>query len=324
MAFTTLVLFQLFSVFNARSDKQSAFHGLFRNKWLWGSVGLSLSLQVAVIYLPFLQAAFSTVSLSVGDWLFCVVVASSVLWLRELSKIFVRAKDKEKAVCQKATQPKQTTSPPEGPSASRAALSQELRALAGQFANRPVRLGEILEATKGRGFHLLLVFVALPFLTPIPLPGFSIPFGLVVAIIGARMALGQQPWLPQKLLSRELPAGFLAKLLAAASRVVKFLEWFLRPRLLFLHEQLIYRRLAGVLIALSGLYLVLPLPVPFSNGLPAWTVLLLSAAALSRDGLCFIAGCVMFVLATTFFVLLAIGGTQLVEQLHRLWAGGAL
>ena len=166
--------------------------------------------------------------------------------------------------------------------------------------------------------------MALPFLTPIPLPGFSIPFGLVVAIIGARMALGQQPWLPQKLLSRELPAGFLAKLLAAAGRVVKFLEWFLRPRLLFLHEQLIYRRLAGVLIALSGLYLVLPLPVPFSNGLPAWTVLLLSAAALSRDGLCFIAGCVMFVLATTFFVLLAIGGTQLVEQLHRLWAGGAL
>ena len=39
-----------------------------------------------MIYVPFLQQAFSTVSLSAGDWLRCAAVASSVLWLRELSK----------------------------------------------------------------------------------------------------------------------------------------------------------------------------------------------------------------------------------------------
>ena len=100
------------------------------------------------------------------------------------------------------------------------------------------------------------------------------------------------------------------------------LEWFLRPRLAFLHEQILYRRLAGVIIALSGLFLVLPLPVPFSNGLPAWTMLLLAAAALARDGLCFIAGCAMFVVATTFFVLLAIGGIEAVEHLRRAITGG--
>src|SRR4051794_8159411 len=171
--------------------------------------------------------------------------------------------------------------------AQRVHFSQELKELVAHFAERPVRVGEILDATRGRGFNLLLVFASLPFLTPIPLPGFSIPFGLLVTIIGARMALGQRPWLPQKLLKYELPAGFLRKLFNAASRVVKFMEWILRPRLEFLHEQLLYRRLAGLLIALSGLYLLLPLPVPFSNGLPAWTVLLLSAAALERDGLCF-------------------------------------
>jgi hypothetical protein len=48
-------------------------------------------LHVAVIYLPFMQAAFSTVSLSAGDWLRCALVASSVLWLRELSKFVIRA-----------------------------------------------------------------------------------------------------------------------------------------------------------------------------------------------------------------------------------------
>jgi hypothetical protein len=201
-------------------------------------------------------------------------------------------------------------------------FSQELAELVAHFAERPVRLEEILEATKGRGFNLLLVFVSLPFLSPIPLPGFSIPFGVMVAIIGARMALGQKPWLPQRLLKREFPAGFLAKLLRAASRIVKFMERFLRPRLDFLHEQLLYRRLAGLLIALSGLFLVLPFPIPFTNGLPAWTILLLSAAALERDGICFIAGCTMFLITTAFFVLLALGGAQALDHLRDAIVGG--
>jgi P-type Ca2+ transporter type 2C len=94
MAFTTLMMFQLFNVLNARSDEQSAFHRLFQNRWLWGAVGLSLALHAAVIYVPFLQSAFSTVSLTSGDWLCCAAVASSVLWLRELSKLSTRARSR--------------------------------------------------------------------------------------------------------------------------------------------------------------------------------------------------------------------------------------
>ena len=90
MAFTTLVFFSLFAVFNARSDERSAFSGLFSNFWLWGAVGFSLGLQVLVVYTPFLQKAFSTTALTLGDWLQCAVVGSSVLWIRELTKLAVR------------------------------------------------------------------------------------------------------------------------------------------------------------------------------------------------------------------------------------------
>jgi Ca2+-transporting ATPase len=90
MAFTTLVFFSLFAVFTARSDDRSAFDGLFANGWLWAAVGLATVLQVAVVYTPFLQSAFSTVSLSAGDWLRCAAVASSVLWLSELIKLLAR------------------------------------------------------------------------------------------------------------------------------------------------------------------------------------------------------------------------------------------
>jgi Ca2+-transporting ATPase len=86
MAFTTLMLFQMFNVVNARSDEHSAFDRLFSNRWLWTAIGVSLALQVSVVYAPVLQRAFATVSLGTEDWVRCVAVASSVLWLREISK----------------------------------------------------------------------------------------------------------------------------------------------------------------------------------------------------------------------------------------------
>ncbi|MGH7503277.1 MAG: cation-translocating P-type ATPase [Longimicrobiales bacterium] len=80
MAFTTLMLFQIFNVLNVRSDTRSAFTDLFTNRWLWAAILLSLALQVLVLYVPLLQQAFGTVSLSARDWLVCSAVASSVLW----------------------------------------------------------------------------------------------------------------------------------------------------------------------------------------------------------------------------------------------------
>jgi P-type Ca2+ transporter type 2C len=90
MAFTTLMLFQVVNVVNARSDDISAFVGLFTNHWLWMAMALSIALQVSVVYVPVLQEAFGTVGLSAGDWLRCIAIASSVLWLREIGKLFAR------------------------------------------------------------------------------------------------------------------------------------------------------------------------------------------------------------------------------------------
>ncbi len=201
--------------------------------------------------------------------------------------------------------------------APRPKFSQELWRLARQFAGRPARLSEILEATQDRGVDLLLLLLGLPFLTPIPLPGFSTPFGFVILLIGAQLVLGRRPWLPKRILRHELPARFIARLLAAASRVVRCLEVLLRPRLDFLHEQWIYRRIAGTLTMVSGLLLLLPLPIPLTNTLPAFTIVLLAAGAMERDGLFFLGGCAMFGVTLLFFGLLAFGGANLVDHLRH-------
>lgn len=208
------------------------------------------------------------------------------------------------------------SAPPPGP----VPFSQELHELIRRFDDRPVRLGEILEATRERGYHALLLLIALPFVGPIPLPGFSIPFGVAVTVIGVRLALHLRPWLPRRLLQHELPPHFLARMLQGVGRIVAGLEFFLRPRLAFLNDWPVFRQLNGALIAISGLYLVLPLPLPFSNSLPAWTVIFLAAGSLGGDGLCILAGGAAFLVSSAFFLLLALGGGQLVLHLVHLLA----
>jgi magnesium-transporting ATPase (P-type) len=90
MAFTTLVLAQLFNCFNARSDRRSAFHNLFSNRWLWAAIAASVTLQVAVVQVPFLNEAFGTTPLGLRDWSICVVLASFVLWSYEAKKLVQR------------------------------------------------------------------------------------------------------------------------------------------------------------------------------------------------------------------------------------------
>ncbi|HEX4903321.1 MAG TPA: cation-translocating P-type ATPase [Acidimicrobiales bacterium] len=90
--FTTLVFAQVVNALGARSATQSAFHRMLHNPWLWGALLLTVLLQVAVVHVRFLQAAFGTVPLTWSQWLLCAAMASIVLWVQELAKLTQRAR----------------------------------------------------------------------------------------------------------------------------------------------------------------------------------------------------------------------------------------
>jgi magnesium-transporting ATPase (P-type) len=90
MAFTTLVLAQLFNCFNARSDTRSAFRNLFSNPLLWGAIALSALLQVLVVQTSFFNRLLATTPLSGSQWATCVALASFVLWAIEVKKLVQR------------------------------------------------------------------------------------------------------------------------------------------------------------------------------------------------------------------------------------------
>ena len=91
MAFTTLMMFQMFNVLNQRSEEVSLFKlGVFSNRWLIGAIALSVILQITVVYLPVLNTIFGTMPLAAIDWLWVLLVSSTVLIFGEIMKLVLK------------------------------------------------------------------------------------------------------------------------------------------------------------------------------------------------------------------------------------------
>ena len=194
-------------------------------------------------------------------------------------------------------------------------LSVELAELRDRSADRVITLREVIYTLQGRAYMLLVLLLALPFITPVPLPGLSTPFGLAIAVIALRLSLGQRPWLPMKLQRKQLPPGFFRKVFSVAERVLHFFERFLRPRLTWFTDTPFLAQLHALLMLIAAVVLLLPLPVPFTNSFPAWTILLVAAGLLERDGLFILAGYLVFIAGVFYFIFL---GEATAALLHEL------
>ncbi|MFA6289702.1 MAG: exopolysaccharide biosynthesis protein [Opitutaceae bacterium] len=189
--------------------------------------------------------------------------------------------------------------PPARPRARK--LSEELELIA---ADREVTLREVIGVLRGRAYNLLMLLLALPFLLPIPLPGLSSALGLVIAIIAARLTLGQKPWLPARLLDKKLPQKFFPTVIGGARRFLRFLEVMMRPRLLWLTSPR-FVQLHSFIILLAALVLLLPLP-PGTNFPPAICIVIMAVGLLERDGFFILGGYVAGALNGVFFTYFAV------------------
>jgi hypothetical protein len=159
----------------------------------------------------------------------------------------------------------------------------------------------LVERFSARGHALLAFFLSLPFLQPVPLLGLSTPVGAAVAILGIMMAMGRPPWLPQRFLDRELPAATVIRVARAGQGLLRRAERFIRPRGRWFHRHPWARPIAGVVIAVSGLELALPLPIAFTNSLPALVILSTAVGLIEEDAAFTVAGMIGFVALLALF-----------------------
>lgn len=98
MTLITMAMYQWFNAWNCRSSsKLFVTIGLFSNRWLIFATGFVLLLQMAVVYVPFLQKLFNTTSLTVNDWLLVLSVTAPILIIEEMRKFIVRARSDQSA-----------------------------------------------------------------------------------------------------------------------------------------------------------------------------------------------------------------------------------
>ena len=193
-------------------------------------------------------------------------------------------------------------------------LSAQLRQLADREEHDELTLGGLMDELQGRVYTLLLLVLALPMCQPVPLPGLSTPFGVAIALLGLRFALSQRPWMPKRLLATKLSGNFFPAVMRGGARVLGVFEKLLHPRMTGVFEFGHMHFLAGAIVCLCGLLLLLPLPIPGTNMLPALTVILTAAAFSERDGYCLIAAGVAFLLTLAFFGALVWGGAEIISH----------
>ena len=196
----------------------------------------------------------------------------------------------------------QTSQPVEKP------VSTVLSEIIHQMPAEGLTLQALLEWLGERSLLIFCMVLTIPFLLPVSIPGTSTPFGLLIVLNALGLAMHKSPWLPARLMNRRIAMHQLVPMLEKGAQLFARLEKFIRPRLLVLTHRASMGRLNVMLLGFSGLLLMAPLPLPFSNTLPAYGVLLLAIGNLERDGYAVLAGYVMVFLSVAYFATVAILG----------------
>lgn len=206
----------------------------------------------------------------------------------------------------------ETTHPADVPDAEQP-LSAVLAGIA-EHGEESISIEELTQKFGGRAIGALLFIFGLACMLPLP-PGATTIFGFPLVLLAPQLIIGASaPWLPEGVKHRRISTAHLKEGLPRAVRVLRRVEAVSKPRMVFLFGSIGERLIGVVCLALA---LVLILPIPGGNILPAMAVSALSFALIQRDGLIALLG---YALAITSASILVIAAHIIVSMLQHIWA----
>ncbi len=175
-----------------------------------------------------------------------------------------------------------------------------------------VKLGDILSIAGERIFGFLFVVLALPSALPIPAPGYSIPFGILMLILAVQLIVGcQLPWLPKRMLNSQIKLEQAQGFVKAGIPWLKKIEALTRPRMTYICTSLPGRVLIG--LAISAMSVFMMIPIPGTNTLPAIGIFITAFGLQEDDGFISLAGLIVCVLAAGVVAGILIGGVSILS-----------
>ncbi len=162
-------------------------------------------------------------------------------------------------------------------------LGQALDELLASENLRGPSIKEITGAVGEKGFGLVLMVLSLPSALPVPAPGYSTPFGIVIGLIALQMMLGRETlWIPERLKRVRIKPSIARRMLGTAARFLKKIERFIRPRQRWIRSRAGQAGLASVILIMASLMM---LPIPLTNTFPAMVIFLIGIGLSEEDGL---------------------------------------
>jgi hypothetical protein len=175
-----------------------------------------------------------------------------------------------------------------------------------------VTLANILDLAGERTFGFLFVLLALPSALPVPAPGYSTPFGILLFILAVQLIFGaKRPWFPQKWLNRPIELKTVQGFLKGGIPWLQKIELVSRPRLSYVCTSFPGRIIIGSTIALMAISMMIP--IPGTNTLPAMGIFVTGFGLLDDDGAISLGGLVLCVMGATLTSLILIFGYEAVK-----------
>ena len=171
-------------------------------------------------------------------------------------------------------------------------LSEKVKKIISKIPDKNLTLSEIVNLLGNDGLLLFAALLSIIFLIPVSIPGFSTVFGGIIFFTGISNLLNKSLWLPNTIKTKTFPAEKLRNALNKGLKWFHFLEKISKPhRISLLISNKIARKINGFSILFGSVLLMLPFGLmPFSNTLPAITILFLSVGILQKDGIIIILG----------------------------------
>mgnify|MGYP001459865064 CR=1 FL=1 len=170
-------------------------------------------------------------------------------------------------------------------------------------------VGQIFDALGNAGLGLTILMMALPSFLPIPGLPTGFVFGTAMAILSFQVMIGSDKLiLPEWIRRRGLPRGIVVKGAAAVAPWLRKIEWFLKPRLPVLAGRTAHFVLALPIFVHAVMIL---LPIPLGNQLPALAVIAFAFGLIERDGIAIIVGAVLSVIALVWNGAIVFFGAEL-------------
>ena len=172
-----------------------------------------------------------------------------------------------------------------------------------------VILADILNLAEERTFGFLFVLLALPSALPVPAPGYSIPFGIVMFVLAVQLMAGRhRPWLPTSWKEKGFGLTQLQKIMNAGLPWLRRIEVLSRPRLTPVCSSRGGRVVLGLAIALMSMCMMIP--IPGTNTLPAIGIFIIGFGLLDDDGFISLTGLTVCVLAIALVSVILFAGVQ--------------